>query len=157
MDSDQNTKFFQACATQCQKKNYISRIFNEANQEFTVEVDVLAGLKKYFQHLFTSSWPREAKVTQRTNLIASKVLDDMNRSLSREYTREEVEDALKLMALLKSLGPDGFGASFYQKHWNVVEDDKIVSSKVMVRLLSLNSTFIALIPKKFNPIVVNEF
>jgi len=77
---------------------------------------------------------------------------------------EEVEEAVRSMPSDKALGPDGFTINFYKacwklvKHevWEVVEDSRRSGSIVK----SLNSTFIALIPKveeantpeKFRPI-----
>lgn len=56
------------------------------------------------------------------------------------------------MEPLKSSGLDGFGAGFYQKHWNTVGSD---ISEAVLNLLNddgmtstLNSTYIALILKK---------
>lgn len=56
------------------------------------------------------------------------------------------------MGPLKSPRQDGLGAYFYQKHWKMVRGD--ISADVLKILRgdgnvpSLNSTFIALIPKK---------
>lgn len=85
----------------------------------------------------------------------------MNHSLIWNYTKEEVEATFKNMGPLKSLGPNGFGVSFYQKHWNIVGDNMCAT---MLNILDgdgmvspFNSTLIALIPKKINPSVVNKF
>ena len=51
------------------------------------------------------------------------VTDDMNKQLSEEFTVEEVEDTLKQMAPLKSLGPDGMPPLFYQSYWSLVGTD----------------------------------
>lgn len=62
---------------------------------------------------------------------------------------------------LKSLGPDGFGACFFQHHWEIIGD------KVWAAVLnflnggsldpSVNETFIALIPKSHNALLVSEY
>lgn len=94
-------------------------------------------------------------------MIETRVTEDMNLTLTRRFIREEVEKALKQMGPLKSPGPDGFGASFYQKHWKKVGDDvcesmlSILNGEGMIP--SFNSTLITLIPKKCNPKCVNEF
>ena len=43
------------------------------------------------------------------------VTDEMNESLVREFTREEVVAALKQIHPNKALGPDGMSAVFFQK------------------------------------------
>ena len=44
----------------------------------------------------------------------------MNASLTREFTIEEVEAAVKEMAPLKAPGPDGMPPLFYQSYWSLV-------------------------------------
>lgn len=65
------------------------------------------------------------------------------------------------MGPLKSHGSDGFGACFYEKHWDIAGDEvcvamlNILNGDVMIS--SINLTLIALTPKKCNPSFVNEF
>lgn len=88
-------------------------------------------------------------------------MEEMNTFLSWSYTREEVEGALKKMGPPKSLGPNGFGACFYQKYWKIVDDHVSFALLSILRgegmFSSLNSTLITLIPKKSKPNCVNEF
>lgn len=74
--------------------------------------------------------------------------------------KEEVLEALKQIAPLKSLRPNGFGESFFRKYWQLIGD--VVSAKVINILYKggmtpLNSTFSALIPKKCNSQLVSDF
>lgn len=77
---------------------------------------------------------------------------------------EEVEEAVKNMPNDKAPGPDGFTINFYKACWEIVKtevwevvEDSLCSASI---LKSLNSTFLALIPKeeeantptKFRPI-----
>lgn len=85
----------------------------------------------------------------------------MNFKLTRNYTKNELKEALNQMGPLKSPGPNGFSAGFFQTHWDIVDD---AVSEVVLFILqgggmnySLNSTFIALIPKANNPSLVSEF
>ena len=45
--------------------------------------------------------------------IPTKVTEDMNVELLKEFTTDEVENALKQMAPLKSPSPDGMPPLFY--------------------------------------------
>ncbi|XP_059429161.1 uncharacterized protein LOC132162970 [Corylus avellana] len=62
--------------------------------------------------------------------LECRVSEEMNATLLRDFTMAKVELALKQMHPLKSLGPDGFSACFYQNSWSTV--------KVEVRLITDN-------------------
>jgi hypothetical protein len=47
--------------------------------------------------------------------LEQRVIDNMNANLLREFMNLKVEVALNQMHPLKSLGPDGFSACFYQR------------------------------------------
>lgn len=47
--------------------------------------------------------------------INSKVTPEMNRDLTRHFTKEDVEAALRGFNLSKAFGPYGFPVSFYKK------------------------------------------
>ena len=46
----------------------------------------------------------------------------MNISLTKEFTRQEVDLALKDMAPLKAPGPDGMPPLFFQSFWHLIGD-----------------------------------
>lgn len=79
----------------------------------------------------------------------------MNESLTKTFTREDVETAIKQMAPLKSPRPDGYGACFYQPRWHQVgeEGSKAVLACLNENIfdLALNYTYIALISKVSSP------
>jgi hypothetical protein len=89
------------------------------------------------------------------------VTADMNSMLFCEYTTEEVELTLSQMHPLKSLGPNGFAACFYQKSWAMMKSE--VCSAVLDFLnkgffdIELNVTHIALIPKKKSPSCITDY
>ena len=94
-------------------------------------------------------------------VIQPLVTKDMNISLTREFTRQEVDLALKDMALLKAPGPDGMPPLFFQSFWHLIGDD--VSKAVLDCLNSchipqeFNFTYVTLIPKVKNPEKISEF
>jgi hypothetical protein len=86
----------------------------------------------------------------------------MNAKLQKEFTMLEIIATLKDMGPLKSPGPDGFGACFYQTYWTVVGEEV---SQVILSFLngrggldcSINFTHIVLIPKVEKPADASDF
>ncbi|XP_041004081.1 uncharacterized protein LOC121249435 [Juglans microcarpa x Juglans regia] len=110
----------------------------------------LIRILDFFRTLFTASEQR-----RHLNIlenIQQKVNDEMNRDLTKIYTADEVNEALKQMHPTKAHGPDGMSPIFYQKYWHVMGN--LVTSTVLRSLNSgvlptdLNHTLISLIPKK---------
>jgi hypothetical protein len=79
----------------------------------------------------------------------------MNDQLLQKFDAAEVDVALSQMQPLKSPGPDGFAATFYQKAWSMVREE--VCRAVLAFLNDgmfddeLNQMYIALIPKVKTP------
>lgn len=117
---DHNTKFFHSKASK-RKKNTISRIQDEDGEWWEAEDSIANVATKYFERLFTTSQPRNMMVV--TESIQSRVTLEMNHDLISEFTREEVEVALKQMHPSEALGPDGMSALFFQNYWEVVGND----------------------------------
>lgn len=72
-----------------------------------------AVFDKYFQTLFHSMNPLNISLEYFFQKFPKHVTNDMNASLSKQFTSEEVKQPLDQMAPLKSPGPDGFSACFY--------------------------------------------
>lgn len=81
-------------------------------------VDTIVG---FYQHLFTSSSPNG--FDDILEQIPTTVTEDMNKELTETFTAQEVEDAIKQIAPLKSPGPDGMPPLFYQNYWSLVGND----------------------------------
>lgn len=115
--------------------------------------EVASVLTKYYQELFTITRP-DVFIGVLAH-IPYVIIDEMNLSLSREFTQCEVCTALKQMAQLKALGPDGMPPLFYLHFLSAMDSD--VTSSILSWLNSgtlphpLNHTFITLIPKTNNP------
>ena len=52
--------------------------------------------------------------------IELKVTESMNQALLRDFTREEIDLALKHMEPLKAPGPDGMLPIFFQSFWSMI-------------------------------------
>lgn len=87
--------------------------------------------------------------------------EDMNASLCKEFSADEISNALFQIGQLKVPGPDGFPARFFQRNWGVVKEDIIAavqlffSSEIMPD--EVNDMPIVLIPKVQYPVKLQEF
>lgn len=93
--------------------------------------------------------------------ILAKVIVEMNESLIKEFTVEEIQTALLQLHPTKAPGPNGMSAIFYQKYWKTVGVD--VTNMVLnalnlnMSIVDINKTNIALVPKVKHPTKMKEF
>ena len=113
----------------------------------------------YFESMFATS--NLDSFDEILHGLTPTVTAEMNNSLDRPITTEEVQRALHQMAPLITPGPNGMSHIFYKSFWHIVGKDVI---EVFLNALnlgvvsdSLNSTFIALIPKIKDPKKVSDF
>jgi hypothetical protein len=85
----------------------------------------------------------------------------LNAMLTTVFTKEEINVAFSQMHPLKSLGPDGFGVSFYQFLWGLIGDQ--VKDTILNFLNGgpfnpmINETSIVLIPKGKKAEAVSDY
>ena len=158
-EGDRNTRYFHCRANQRNKKNFIVGLEDEFGV-WTEDEDQMGRLAStYFDTMFTSSNP--TGFDEILNGLVPTVTEEMNNSLKKPYTAEEVLKALHHMAPLTAPGPDGMSPIFYKSFWHIVGID--VTEVVLTALNfgtipdSINSTFIALIPKIKDPKKVSDF
>ncbi|GJY29375.1 putative RNA-directed DNA polymerase, eukaryota, reverse transcriptase zinc-binding domain protein [Tanacetum coccineum] len=82
-------------------------------------------------------------------------------SLDCPFTLVEIKASVWDYGSSKTLGPDGFTFRFYKKHWNTIEHDIVLLLKYFEVSASIprgcNSSFIILVPKVDDPLVVGDF
>lgn len=85
----------------------------------------------------------------------NKISDDIRRELERPYTLSEAMVALQELNPNKSPGPDGVNAACLNHCWKQLEHSFLTLLEDFYHNISLptglNSSYIALIPKKINP------
>ena len=102
VSGDRNTSYFHNRASQRFRRNNISKLRALDGRLVSGDENVSALIVEYYQLLFTSSNPSDIEeVVQLTN---RRVDDTMNVELTSEFTKAEVEVALKHMAPLKAPG-----------------------------------------------------
>ncbi|GAA0160154.1 hypothetical protein LIER_16773 [Lithospermum erythrorhizon] len=94
-------------------------------------------------------------------LHTSQFVPQIAQLLDTEFVKEDVKKCLFTMARSKSPGPDGMPAKFFQRYWNAVGDTLCNMVLSFLNdgcfLKKLNFTFITLIPKVENQIIMSQF
>ena len=156
---EKNSKYFHACASQRRRANNIVAITDEGGSLHSTTEEIEEAFFNYFQGVLTTSNP--SRLEECTEVIQGVVTNDMNQELLQEISMDEVRKALSQMAPLKAQGPDGFPAGFYQDNWAEVGQEVFLVIKNFFMSAqqnsNVNSTFIALVPKKSNSCKVSDY
>ena len=93
--------------------------------------------------------------------LSSLLLMHNLEDLYANFTNGEIEGVIKNLPNSHAPRPDGFNGLFIKKCWNFIKDDFIRLFKDFcdnnINLSSINSSFIALIPKKENPENIDDY
>ena len=115
--------------------------------------------RSFFQSLYEkdpSVFPEEI-----VESFDRRVTDDMNEVLCKEFSEQEIGDALFQIGPLKAPGPDSFPARFFQCNWGLFKDDVIRGVHEFFRTgvmpEGVNDTAIVLIPKIAHPEKLADF
>jgi hypothetical protein len=150
---DRNTNFFHAAATERKKQNHVKCLKRENGVVVEAEEAMKDVATNYFSELFTST--AGTRVEELLEHVDPRVTPVMNEMLCKEYTAQEVKEALDSIGDLKAPGPDGMHAIFYKRFWDVV-GDKVTQEVLNVLRGGMmpaewNDTSVVLIPKVKNP------
>ena len=146
---DQNTRFFHGTATCRKRQNFIKGLRDE-NGVWQSKEQCLSGLlTDFYEKLFKSSNPHN--MDRVVDGVQKVVTNSMNADLTKPYSADEVERAIKDMVPLKAPGPDGMPPLLYQTYWSDVGMD---TTRAVLSCLNsgsilkpINHTFITLILK----------
>jgi hypothetical protein len=158
-EGDRNTSFFhgRASARRCTIK--IKALVREDGSRCTDTAEIKVQVENFYGNLFSSE-PRDSTESI-IDSMNGKVSDDMNISLCKPYTNEEIKTALFQMGPTKAPGPDGFPALFYQTHWNFLEQEVCNAVRGFLEGEAMPEGFcdsvIVLIPKVSNPDNLKNF
>lgn len=158
-EGDRNTKFFHSKAVWRAKKNRISRLRASDGTIHNTATTMEKLATDYFKEIYKAD-PNldQASVSQ---LFQKKVTAAMNENLCKEFTDEEIADALFQIGPLKAPGPDGFPVRFYQRNWATIKSDVVAAVKEFfhsgIMPEGANETAIVLIPKIDQPVELKDF
>ena len=156
-EGDNNTHLFHRLANSNRRANRISSVEVDVVL-YKDEPAVLAQVAQFYQELYieTDTWRPTMD-----GLDFASIGEDDRLSLEREFSKEEVSQALAEMEGAKALGPNGFTLAFFHKCWRVVEANVIVVfnhfHRYSVFERSLNASFLTLVPKKSVAVNIKDF
>ena len=152
-EGDRNTSYFHKQAVWRARKNKIKKLKDPDGDWCEDPKQMQRMASDLFSNLYTAD--PNVQPAELIDLIEPKLTDLMNQDLCREFSTEEISDALFQMGSLKAPGPDGFQARFFQRHWEVVVKDDVVAA--VQGFFRDNDTTIVLIPKGSDPEELKDF
>ena len=101
MQGDRNTKFYHACANQRRKINMISKIRDELGITWDSPEDIQVTFVNYFSNLFYAGpiGDKESCIQP----LSPRVTEEMNETLRKVFTKEEVGSRLLLLVRINLL------------------------------------------------------
>jgi hypothetical protein len=158
-EGDRNTKFFHQRAVWRARKNKIKKLKDDEGVWQDAPTDMERMATSYFQQLFTKDPSLNPEIL--INLTREKITTEMNEAFCKEFSDEEIGDALFQIGPLKAPGVDGFPARFFQRNWGTMKTEVINVVKLFFATgyipEGVNDTAIVLIPKVDQPETMKEF
>ncbi|KAA3486702.1 reverse transcriptase [Gossypium australe] len=110
-------------AGQRQVRSRIAELEDESGNRFSANEEMIKIASGYFEKLFFASKAGLDEhifglVEKRNRITAS-----MNETLIKQFTEEDICNAVKSMPALKAPGVDDFVVFFYQRYWHIVGSD----------------------------------
>ena len=153
VNGDRNSRYFQQLVKNQRKRNVVLKLKDECGVWLDTQQAIADKLVTDYTARFSTNFGASKRLHDIP--VEAKVTASENVPLLRVPTREEVKQALFSIDSTKTPGSDGYGAGFFKKYWNIIQqvfDASIVEFFTQGKLLrQLNHTFIALIPKIDNP------
>lgn len=113
-EGDKNTEFFHRQATWRRKKNKIEKLKRVDGSWAESTKEIHKEINSFFKDLYKKE--EDVNPQNLIDLIPRRVKDYMNEALTKPFSDSEVSDALFQIGPLKSPGPDGFPARFFQRN-----------------------------------------
>ena len=160
LEGDLNTSYFHKIANGRKRKNTVLCL---KNGEDMVEgtKDLLDLATNYYKDLFGPAPGNLFEISPGLWSPEERLNEEDNNNLSREFTCEEVKNALFSMDINKAPGPDNIPIEFYQHCWDIVKLDimnlfnKFHQGSLDVQ--RLNYGVITLLPKMSDAETIQQF
>ncbi|XP_059076363.1 uncharacterized protein LOC131875739 [Cryptomeria japonica] len=151
-EGDRNTAFFHNSVKARRQGNSISSLVSQDGAQLSSSADISREAVNYFSNLFSrEDIAARAEEGAILDCIPQLVSAKMNGVLLCPILLPELEKVVFNMKKGKAPGPDGFPIEFFQEFWEIIKFDLLEviqeSHRNKQMLKSMNSTFLALIPK----------
>jgi len=160
---DQNNKAFYASAKLREIRNNIREIQCEDGTIAGTQESIKAEAERYFKDFLSMrptdyvQWSKE----ELENILDFKCDEHDKQMLTSEVLEEEIRKVLFAMPANKSPGPDGFTCEFFKDSWSIIHKDVVVAVQSFFKTgflpKGVNSTILALIPKKKEAMVMKDY
>ncbi|KAA3477692.1 reverse transcriptase [Gossypium australe] len=158
-DGDRNTNFFHKMASLRHYRNKLPELVDANGIRRSEPAEMIKVASDFFEDLFTAS--EMGRDDYLFSLVEKKVTDGMNDYLLKDFTDEDVWNAVNSMSPLKAPRVDGYSAIFFQRYWHIVGPE--ISSYCLailngqIEIGDINKTRIVLIPKVEKPNSMTQF
>lgn len=158
-EGDRNTKWFKQEATWRKKKNDITKLKDSTG----VWIEDREGIQEMSQNFFMKLYEKDIEVESNSilELVNRQLTEEMNETLVRPFSTEEISNALFQIGPLKAPRPHSFPARFFQRNWEVLREE--VTKGVLNFLENdvlpegINDTVIVMIPKGKDPQSLKDY
>ncbi|GKV27589.1 hypothetical protein SLEP1_g36748 [Rubroshorea leprosula] len=156
-EGDANTRFFHRVAKGRRAQNNIAGLMCDG--VWIDEPDLVKNeIVRYFTSLFQGEQWNRPKLG---NINFQQLSEEKKDWLERPFSVEEIEEGLRSCEGSKAPGPDGYNFNFLKYAWQSIKEDFINFFSEFHRngklVRGLNSSFIAMIPKKLNAIELKDY
>ena len=151
---DHNNKAFHTAAKVREVRNAIREIKCPSGDVISMQEEIKIEAEKFFKEFLTfeSSELQHITVAELKELLPFRCTDTERSTLTKPVSEEEIWEVLFHMPNDKSPRPDGFTTEFFKASWSVIAKDFTVAVQSFFSKgflpMGLNSTILALIPKK---------
>ena len=157
---DDNTKYFQMCATIRLRKNQI-RVLDPGDTLVFSHSGKEKILHDFYHNLLGIPSPTKP-LSNLPSLLNHTALDSFqSSSLIAPFSLTEIKKALWAMKNDSSPGPDGFGPAFFKFFWNLVNPSLVTLFEEFYEnvadLQRINKSHIVLLPKKVGVTKPDQF
>lgn len=153
-----NTRLFQLWANGRRQKNHIPVLKRPCGTKTSDHEEKAKLLLTHFKNIMRTPFSSSCQLNWNVINLPAKDLGH----LESNFTMEELKEVVDNLHSEKAPGPDGFTGLFYKKCWGTVCEDLLMAINQLHSLKAdlwnvLNSSNIALIPKKEGPFDALDF